>query len=299
MSILIDYSHLAIHHILTFQKDLEKVNYEQNDVLHIARHSILSGIKHIKTKFPNYNDEIILAIDGDNYWRKTVFPYYKSARKKNREASSINWKMIFDARDTVLSELYQSFPYKVIKVDHAEGDDVIAILTKWLYTNKVTNKGLFAEPDPVLIVSRDKDLLQLQSYSNVKQWNIATKEYLYRLNLKELNSHIAGGDVGDNIPNVLSDDDSIINPDKRQKRMMAKRLAEFTEHGREACLNDTEKRNWDRNNTLINFSQIPADLETKIIAKYESTSTVRDLNVIMNYLITHRCSQLLSSIEDF
>lgn len=299
MAILIDYSHLAISSILMFQKDLEKTNYDEKVVLSVARHSILSTIKSHATNFRKYGPEIVLAVDGNNYWRKGVFPYYKASRKKRREASNIDWKAVFSARDQVQNDLQEYFPYKVINIENAEGDDIIACLASWIYANKIIDNGFFEESEPVMIISNDKDFIQLQIYPNVSQWNNITKKQITLTSLNTINSHIAKGDFDDGIPNVLSDDDTLVTEGKRQHKLMAKRLSEFTEHGKSACINDYERTNWDRNNMLINFSQIPQELEQRIISRYLELNPKRDLSAIMNYLIQNRLSQLLSSIEDF
>jgi hypothetical protein len=81
--------------------------------------------------------------------------------------------------------------------------------------------------------------------------------------------------------------------------MSAKRLEEFLEKGIDACRNDQEKRNWQRNLTLVDFSYIPEDVHNEIVNAYLNTKPNKDKMLIMNYLMEHRCRLLLDEIEDF
>jgi hypothetical protein len=111
-------------------------------------------------------------------------------------------------------------------------------------------------------------------------------------------THIVKGDSGDGIPNILSSDDVFVSGE-RQKPFSSKRLPEFFEKGIEACKNDTEKRNYQRNQELVNFDSIPDSLYKVIIYTYENTKPKGDKNSIMNYLIKNQCRLLLDEIEDF
>jgi hypothetical protein len=85
----------------------------------------------------------------------------------------------------------------------------------------------------------------------------------------------------------------------RQKPVSAKRLAEFIEKGKDACRNDEEIRNWNRNAKLIAFDNIPLDVKESIIGHYLNSKPKGDKMSVMNYLIEHRCRLLLDEIEEF
>ena len=122
-----------------------------------------------------------------------------------------------------------------------------------------------------------------------------------KVNKKELKAwmieHIVKGDSGDGIPNILSDD-NVIMEGTRQKSIMAARLEEFIEKGFNACRNEYEKRNWQRNSTLVDFKYIPEDVQKLITEAYEQKPK-GDKNSIMNYLIKNKCRLLLDDLEDF
>lgn len=296
--VILDYSQVALSNIFQFQSDLKKGS-SSAEAVNIIRHAILTGVKAYKKKYSPTFGEVVIACDGREYWRKDVFPYYKAGRKKARDASSMDWELVFGAISTIREELAEHFPYRVIHVDKAEADDVIATLCKWTQTNGTIDRGMFEEKQPVMIVSSDGDFKQLHAYNNVQQWSPIQKKVVKCDNAKAyLAEHIAkAGDDG--IPNVLSPDNVFVTEGIRQTKMTAGRLAEFVEMGRDACRTDEERRNWDRNNLLINLSLVPADIESKIIDTYTSAAPKGDRMSIYQYLIKHRCRLLLDEIEEF
>ena len=74
-----------------------------------------------------------------------------------REDSDHDWNAIFQCLNQVKTELVDNFPYKVLEVDRAEADDIIGILCRYL------------SDVPILILSGDKDFMQLQTNPYVKQ----------------------------------------------------------------------------------------------------------------------------------
>lgn len=296
--VILDYSQIALSNIFQFQSDLKKGSCS-TEAVNIIRHAILTGIKSYKKKYGPQFGEVVIACDGRNYWRKDIFPYYKAGRKKARDSSPMDWDVVFGAISTIRDELAEHFPYRVIHIDKAEADDVIATLCKWTQTNGATDHGMWEEKQQVMIVSSDGDFKQLHAYDNVQQWSPIQRKVVKCENaVAYLAEHIAkAGDDG--IPNVLSPDGVFVTDGIRQTKMTSGRLAEFVELGRSACRTDDERRNWDRNNTLINLSLIPADIEAQIIDTYTNTPPTGDRMSIYHYLVKHRCRLLLDEIEEF
>lgn len=295
--ILIDYSHRAINALLAFQSELKG---SDESIENLIRHVILSTIQADRRKFNTYG-ELVLCCDSKSYWRRDYFPYYKGSRKKARDKSGLPWKLIFEIVNKVKDELKAVFPYKVIEVDGAEGDDVIAALVMWLQSNELIEGPLMSMPQPIMIVSSDYDFKQLHRFHRVLQWSPMAKSlvqpdpyYMTRGHLE----HIAkAGDDG--IPSVLNHDAVLVTEGERQKPMKAARLAEFVNLGMDACQNETERRNWIRNQTLVDFNFIPKHITDAIIDAYTSAAPVSNKKGIMNYLIKNRCAVLLDSIDDF
>ena len=288
--IILDFNQICLASIMTMQKEVKNNDEKANKDL--IRHVALSSIKSYKKKYGKDYGDIVIASDGRGYWRKDFFPNYKASRKKSRDKSDFDWTFIFETLNEIRDDLREHFPYKVICLPKCEADDVIGVLA--LQTQE------FGMHEPVMIVSSDKDFKQLQKYDNVAQYSPMLKK-LVKVNKKELKEwmveHIVKGDSGDGIPNIMSADDVFIS-EERQKSVSSKRLAEFMERGFDACQTDAERRNWQRNSTLVDFEYIPEEVKQSIIAEYEKPAT-GNKNSVMNYLIKNRCRLLLNEIEDF
>jgi hypothetical protein len=289
--ILIDYSQVSLANILSFKKEL--MSGDEKQTTDLIRHATLSTLKSYKKKYGKDYGDIVVCCDGRNYWRRAYFEHYKASRKKNREASDLDWKMIFDTLGKIREEIKETFPYKVLHLDQCEADDIIAVLAKQTQE--------FGFNEDVMIVSSDKDFKQLHKFKNVKQYSpllrkmVTAKQSEIHGNMVE---HIVKGDSGDGIPNILSKDDCFVTG-TRQTPVSAKRLTEFMERGVDACRTDEEKRNWDRNQVLVNFERIPEDIQKTILDSYLNSKPKGDKMAIMNYLIANRCRLLLDEIEEF
>lgn len=283
--ILIDFSsvlHRTIHS-LHAQKSLSE------DFL---RHSIITNILTIKKKFGmKYGSNIILCCDGRNYWRKDIFPQYKAARKIVRDKSKLDWDKIFKWVNPLMDDLIEYFPYKVIQVSGAEGDDVIAFYCKkYSSTEKVT-----------LIVSEDKDLQQLQKYNNIHQWSALKKKMMRCQNPSDfLLEHILSGDAGDGVPNILSDDNCFVEK-KRQTPMTKKKKDEFKLIGaKEFCSTSTLKKNFIRNKTMVDLDMVPEHVNININKAIEDTNDIIfDRKTLVKYFMDHKMKVLFDSINDF
>lgn len=251
----------------------------------LVRHMVLNTIRANVRKFRDYG-EVVIACDNKRYWRRDVFPYYKANRKKNRDATGHDWPAIFECMRKVREELKTNAPYRVIDVDGAEADDVIGTLT---HQNALTEK--------VMILSSDKDFVQLQTYPNVKQYSPTLKKFIQSDNpTRQLNEMIVRGDSGDGIPNVLSPDNSLADG-IRQKSITQKFLDE-TILKAETSLGESLTRNWDRNRTLIDLRCIPQEIGNSILTTYNETKPA-SRQQFMNYLIANRLKNLLEVIDEF
>ena len=295
--ILVDYSQVALSNILSFQRELKG---SESEIKNLIRHVTLSTLKSYKKKYGKEYGELVICCDGRKYWRREFFPNYKANRKKARDNSDLDWTLIFDTLSQIRDEIKENFPYKVLHLERAEADDIIAVMSKWCQTNALVQQGLVEEPQKILVVSSDGDFIQLQKYDNVTQWSPIQKKYIKatkkELHEKTITHIVKAGDDG--IPNILSNDDVFVKGE-RQKPVSAKRLQEFIENGFIACKNDEERRNWHRNQTLVDFEFIPEDVSKEIIDTYVNYKTTADKMSIMNYLIANKCRLLLDELEDF
>ena len=292
--ILIDYSQVALSNILSFQRELK--SSDPTEIKNLIRHSTISTIKYYKKKYGKEYGELVICCDGRQYWRREHFEHYKAGRKKARDNSDLDWHLIFDTLSEIRQDLIEYFPYKVIHMDRAEADDIIASL---VYLTDEFGSPVAGQP--VMIVSSDKDFKQLHTFNTVKQWSPMQKKAVVSKHdeiKNQIIEHIVKGDAGDGIPNILSKDDCFVSG-QRQTPVSAKRLAEFMEKGIDACRNDEEKRNWQRNVKLVDFQAIPEEIKQGIWDLYLNNSPKCDKQSVMNYLIANRCRMLLDELEEF
>jgi 5'-3' exonuclease len=266
----------------------QSIKTEPNISEDLLRHLVLNSYRMIRKTFMNEYGELVICHDSSNSWRKKFFPLYKANRAKAHDQSEHDWDKIYSILNIVRDEISETFPYKNVKANNAEADDIIAILAKNYH---LTEK--------ILIVSNDKDFQQLQRYSNVKQYSTFKKEYLDCSNPENfLQEHIIRGDSSDGIPNILSDDDSFMNENKRQNRLTKKAYDDVC-NSISNIENTKYFRNWERNQTLIDFNKIPDNIETQILTEFNKPLLVTDRSKILPYMITHKLKNLISSIEEF
>jgi hypothetical protein len=267
----------------------------------MLRHMTLQTIKLYAKKFGPEFGQIYLACDHSS-WRKQYFKYYKANRKKTRDASDMDWDEVFSWLDTVKQELIDFSPYKVLHVNGAEADDIIATLVHRTQIPDPGPLGFGGDKEKVMIVSSDKDFLQLQKFSNVKQFSSVRKKLLTEKDPNRyLFTHLIKGDSGDGVPNVFSDDDTFVT-DKRQTPVRKTKLEAMYENWRHTGEVPADiKRNFDRNQLMIDLDYIPEDIKAVINAEIERVETIPspNINKFMTYLVSKRCSKLLPAIKDF
>lgn len=277
--LIFDFNQVVIANLME-QIGSTKTPVEESLVRHMVLNTLRSNIK----KFKDYG-EVIIACDNKHYWRRDIFPFYKSNRKKNRDASGHDWNTIFECMSKIRDELKDNSPYKVIDVHGAEADDVIGVLVK----NSADTK--------IMILSSDKDFVQLQKYPNVKQYSPTMKKFITVDDpIRQLNELIIRGDSGDGIPNILSPDNSIAEG-IRQKPITKKFLDEVIIQDSKS-MKESIARNWDRNRQLIDLEYIPQHVSQIVLDTY---NTIKPSNKqkFMNYMIANRLKNLLEVIDEF
>ena len=251
----------------------------------MVRHMILNSVRMYRTMFNEDYGEIVLAYDSRAYWRKEIFPQYKSNRRKNREEDNKDWDSIFGVLNNIKEEIKEFLPYKVVEVYGAEADDVIATLCKHYQNEKV------------MIVSGDKDFIQLQKYDNVKQYSPITKKLVDGVDPKVyIKEHVLKGDKSDGVPNVLSPDHTFTD-ELRQRPLTSKKLESILAQDIDE-LDDEIKRNYQRNDKLINLDNIPKTLESEILNSFNEAS-YGDRSGLLNYFIEKRLASLTENIGEF
>jgi|SRR6185312_13622086 len=253
----------------------------------LVRHFILNTLRSYKQKFETKYGRIVICNDGRNYWRKTVFPNYKSTRKKTREDSGLDWNKIFQFANKIRDEIKTNLPYQNLYIDQAEADDIIAIITKHYHSR-----------EKILIISSDKDLTQLQKYSYVEQYSpILKKMYKVEDPFVSLNLHILMGDSGDAVPNFLSPDDTFVNG-IRSKSLSKKSLELWSKLNPEDFCTPKMLVGYHRNKELIDFDYIPKSIEMEILNQFRQPYFDSN-SQIFPYFVKNKLTNLLQSINQF
>ena len=295
--ILIDFTQIAIGSLMVAVHRAPENTIDEN----LVRHLVLNTLRYYRSRFREKYGELVICCDSKHYWRKDYFPQYKATRKKERAASGLDWDDIFINLNLVRDEVKEHFPYKVIEVYGAEADDIIATLVKT--QNKDIN----------LIVSSDKDFIQLHG-SKVEQYSPVAKKIINGQDpVKYLREHIIRGDRSDGVPNIYSPDDTFTE-NKRQKPMRKTVVTELLnlledEQGMvwdnpkmlysvARCPKDTWIRNWQRNETLIDLNNIPTDIHDKIVQEFKEVK-VGDRSKLFDYFITNKLNNLVENIGEF
>ena len=229
---------------------------------------------------------MVLCSDASDPWRKDFFPNYKHSRKAQRQDGPFDWDNIFNIITEIKKEVQENFPYKVMYVANSEADDIIASIIK------------LQEETIYLIVSGDKDFIQLHHYGNVYQWSPLLKGFIGEQEdpIKFLRTQIIKGDRSDGVPNILSDDEIFVRGE-RQKPIKSKQLEEWSNIDNIPLGSET-KKNYNRNKKLIDLSQIPKTIETNIINTYKNYK-VKDRSLLLPYFIGKKLKTLIDKINDF
>ena len=252
----------------------------------MVRHMILNSIRMYRSQFNKEYGEIVLTYDSKHYWRRDFFPNYKAGRRKGREKDSRDWDLIFGVLNKIKAEFKDNLPYKYLEVYGAEADDIIATLCK-----------NFCNDDKIMIVSGDKDFIQLQKYSNVTQYSPILKKYVNGHDpVTYIKEHILKGDTSDGVPNVLSPDNTFVDG-MRQRPLGKKKIENWLDIDIDD-LQDEVKRNYQRNDTLINLDKIPKELESEIMVNYNEAPS-GDRSKLLNYFIQSRLKNLMNDIGEF
>jgi hypothetical protein len=250
----------------------------------------LNSLRANRKKFTENFGELVICADGQKSWRRQIFPYYKAGRRKSREESELDWNELFRIINTIREELDEFFPYKVLHFDHCEADDTIGTICH-KYGVEMNNGT-----ESILVLSGDKDYIQLQKYANVKQYNPVQKKWVQNNEPnKYLAEHIIRGDGSDGVPNILSPDNSIV-VGERQKAVTSKRLEDLMrgpEH-----MDETTKSRYFRNKTMIDLAEVPANYKEQILTEFAKEKEV-GRSSLFNYFVTRKLKNLITDIGDF
>jgi 5'-3' exonuclease len=281
MAILVDMNQISVASVMMHLHMTKQTKPDED----MVRHMILNSLRMYRMKFCDEYGELVLCYDSKHYWRRDYYPEYKHNRKKGREKSTNDWDAIFEVLNAVKAELKEFFPYKHLEVYGAEADDIIAALCGELeFDNGKT-----------LILSGDKDFIQLQKFRNVTQYSPITKKFINGIDPDiYLSEHVLRGDSSDGVPNVLSPDNTFVDG-LRQNPLSKKKIQTMVEG---VFPNDEVKRNFQRNKKLIDLKESPPELFFDILKEYKDAPD-GDRSKLLNYFTQKRLRNLVESINEF
>ena len=253
----------------------------------LIRHMVFNMIRRYNLEHRDQFGETVICFDSKGNWRKDTFPQYKANRKKGREESDINWTQIFDVIGEVKENMKEYSPYRCIEIERCEADDIIGTICEKQMT-----------PEPILIISPDRDFVQLQRYPNVKQFSNIQKKFVEpREGTAEddLALKILQGDSGDGVPNVLSDD-MTLTEGRRQGVLSKKKKLALLEDPQ--ALGITIARQYIRNKRMIDLTSTPDDLKNKIMEEFAKPANGSIMRM-MTLMTKHRMNLMMESLSDF
>ena len=283
--ILVDFSQIMVSNLMVM------IARNEYDPI-FFRHWVLNSLRQYNVKFRGDYGEMTICCDSPS-WRREYFPHYKMNRKKKRAADDIDWDSVFKNFNETIEMIEDNFPYKVLRVDKSEADDIIAVSVK---NFRETSK------EPVLIISSDKDFMQLKKHGNVKQYCPRNKNFINEVTDLEtihdnLLVHIITGDTSDRIPNIFSDDDSLVNEEKKQNRATKKRVEEVKNDIKSNNINKYSSA-ISRNTVLIDLDKIPQDVVSEIL-EHINKDRKGNMQKCFSYLMKNHYKELIKRIDDF
>jgi len=286
MAILVDYNQVILASLFASIGNHHNVEIDEN----LVRHMFLNSLRINRKKFTKEYGEIVICADNKNTWRREAFPYYKANRKKSRDESELDWNNLFNVMNAIRDELKQVFPYKVIHIEHCEADDAIGTIIHENGTDLNTGGEKF------LVLSGDKDYIQLQKYANVDQYDPVRKRWVRNDNPEQyLVEHVLKGDAGDGVPNILSADNCLA-VGERQRPMTKKRLEQYR-NGTDGMDEETLRR-YHRNKMMIDLAEIPQKYQQQIMDKYNEDKGIGREH-LFNFFVKNKLKNLITDIQDF
>lgn len=184
--------HTAIKHTNPHKQNGKYITQE---FISVCIYRIVSEFIEYYAKYKKEYGDFVICLDNHSkpYWRKSIYFDYKNTRKKEREASDVDYEEVFRHIEILISTLQRFTNFKVIGVPGVEADDIIGLLTR-----------RYAKFEKVLILSPDKDFKQLHSLGQIKQYSNLTNAWIVPDNIEDWKQeHILCGDTSDNVPRVV------------------------------------------------------------------------------------------------
>lgn len=299
--LLIDFSQLVIVSITgTFKTEEE----QENLTSHQFKSVVLGSLKDIVKKYKSNYPEVIICADNASipYYKRSFAPYYKAHRAEGRKDSKLNWEMIFTEMRSLLSELENNFPYKVVYIPGLEADDIIG------YLATEGNSGKYKS----MIISADGDFTQLHS-KYTKQWSPMHQKLVQPKisSFGDLVVKIIKGDTKDSVSPMKVQNTHAYNNNMKQselnevKRAPSTKQEELDLYIKTGSLEELRKiipeeylMRFDENVKLLDLSILPDEYKQKI-DDILLVIPKANRSILYSYFMKNNLTKLLESIQDF
>ena len=237
-------------------------DWTKNDIfMNKYEQKYMSVFDKIRKRYEIPTCNMIFAIDcpRDSIWRMKHYSSYKSNRNTEKHRKHNIKEVLKITYSEIIPKLIEKYSVKSVKVDHAEADDVAAIIKNEIRRIQPNRK--------IIIVTGDLDYLQL-SDSNTELINIKGESLLKKSKgspEKDLLTKIIGGDNSDYIPAIFN----------KCGPKTTERLVNNEELLNERLLQDENARKkYELNKLLVDFNSIPTDIQKKIVLKLYSLDII-------------------------
>lgn len=253
--LLIDTSYMVFYRYYATRSWYNRAYPNESDldediIINKFQKRFIEGIEELSKKYKTPHSNIILCCDcpQQEIWRKEIYPEYKNNRKDDHDVSKA-FTIFFEKIYPILEEKN----IKIMRCEHAEADDIAAIITKQLQQeNKVT------------IITSDQDYLQLLN-DNTQIFNLNKKKNNLRdKSLGEphldLQVKIIIGDKSDNISGCFP-------------RCGQKTAIKYIKENKLESLfikYPKSKNTYEINKKIIDFNNIPSNIKKNIISKLKN-----------------------------
>ncbi len=209
-------------------------------------------------------DRVDILFADDDYvsknFRKKLYPAYKAQRKLGKKSYDM-FKIRNYITNVIFNDLDIYSTYNFIRVDGAEGDDVIACILK----------NFKDEYNTIVLYASDHDFLQIDGIHQYDLFGKEAKRQVAGLDVtadEYLLAKILLGDGADNISKVFDK----VGPKKalkliRDRSALKAKLKESQDAAKQYLLNKK----------LISFDEIPKTLEDKIVKEAHETLFKNDV----------------------
>ena len=115
---------------------------------------------------------------------------------------------------------------------------------------------------------------------------------------RSLHEKIVRGDVGDGIPNIMSDDNVFVDEGRRQKPITTKKVDAWYELDPDMYCTAEMLRNYNRNKQLVDLGEVPESIRINITKQFETTQ-VGERSRLLTYFVNHKLKNLTENLSEF